>query len=205
MSHLTEEQLNLYLDNELSTVERDAVEAHLANCNECRAEVAALQRLFTALEELAHEPAPDLVPGVLAHIRSHRKFAGQEAPRFRPLWLIPTLQAIAALLLFAWGRTRLSGYWAAIVDALTRGRLGQLWAWVSAWAVGEWAMLRAWPSTAWAEFQGWIAWLPTLGDLRFSPTQLAVLGTALVSLWLVGNAVLLHYALLNGQGKRQLG
>lgn len=205
MSHLTEEQVNLYLDDELSAIERAAVEAHLAGCDECRAEVAALQRLFTALEELAHEPAPDLVPDVLTRIHPRRRLVGRGLTRFRPLWLIPALQAAAALALLAWGRTQLAGYWVSLVDTLSLGRLGEMWARASVWTVGQWAVLRVWPSIAWAGLQGWIARLPTLGGLHFSPTQLAVLGTALVTVWLVGNAVLLYHASLNGQGRQQPG
>ena len=49
MAHLTEEQLNLYLDNELSTPEHTVVEAHLADCSACRSELASLEILFFAL------------------------------------------------------------------------------------------------------------------------------------------------------------
>jgi anti-sigma factor RsiW len=74
MSHLTEEQLNLYLDDELSTVERAAVEAHLAGCDACRTELASLRALFTALDALQPAAlAADLTPVVLRGVAAERR------------------------------------------------------------------------------------------------------------------------------------
>ena len=74
MAHLTEEQLNLYLDNELSTPERAIVEAHLADCEACRSELASLEILFFALHSLQSEALDsDLTPQVLREISSERQ------------------------------------------------------------------------------------------------------------------------------------
>jgi len=90
MSHLTEEQLNLYLDNELSTSECAAVEAHLVGCDVCRAELASLQALFTALDALQPDAlAADLTPVVLHAVAAERRRA---VWRQRISWLVPTLQ-----------------------------------------------------------------------------------------------------------------
>ncbi len=192
--HLSEAMLNMYLDGELSAGERDRVAAHLAACEACRAEMLALQRLFTALQDLAPALAPDLVPGVLARIQPRRLRV-----RPRSLWLVPALQAAAALALLAWGWTRLVGCWAVVSDVLSPGTLADVWADVSGWMAAQWATLPAWPNTAWAEVQEWAAQLPTFGAMPLSLTQLTVLGVALAVLWLVGNVVLLRRALLNGQ------
>ncbi len=49
--HLTDEQLNEYLDNE-STDERAQIESHLSSCDECAARLSTLQNLFAELESL---------------------------------------------------------------------------------------------------------------------------------------------------------
>ena len=53
--HLSEEQLNEYLDHE--TDDRSSIEQHLASCAECMGRLAALQALFSEIESLAELPA----------------------------------------------------------------------------------------------------------------------------------------------------
>ena len=48
--HLTEEELNEYLDNEIQ--DRARVELHLSLCKECTTRLAALQVLFNEIESL---------------------------------------------------------------------------------------------------------------------------------------------------------
>jgi len=48
--HLTEEELNEYLDNEIQ--DRQRVELHLSACKECAATLATLQALFAEIESL---------------------------------------------------------------------------------------------------------------------------------------------------------
>lgn len=48
--HISDEQLNEYLDNE--TNERVQIESHLSACRECSARLSALQALFTELDSL---------------------------------------------------------------------------------------------------------------------------------------------------------
>ena len=48
--HLTDDQLNEYLDNE--TAERAQIELHLDSCDECAARLSTLQDLFAELESL---------------------------------------------------------------------------------------------------------------------------------------------------------
>src|SRR5689334_20444901 len=94
--HLTDEQLNEYLDNESS--DHAMIEAHLETCDECATRLSDLQTLFTVLDSLpavalSHNlreaspcnvarfpPRPSLVP---------------QLPRW--LTLTATLQAVVAL------------------------------------------------------------------------------------------------------------
>jgi hypothetical protein len=192
-NHLSEEMLNMYLDGELSKGERDCVETHLATCEACCSELLELQTLFGALDELAPAPAPNLVPGVLDQIRPRRKVA-----ELWP-WSIPALQTATALTLLVWGWTRLVGYWGIAVDTVSFARPRDTWTWVSGWAAERWTALYGWLDVGRFEFQRWSIRLPTFSGLHLSPTQLAVLCALLAALWLVGNAVLLRRALLNGQ------
>ncbi len=192
-NHLSEEMLNMYLDEELSKGEHDCVESHLVICETCRSELLVLQVLFGSLDELASVPAPDLVSGVLTQIRPRRKVANLWP------WSIPALQAAAALALFAWGWTRLAGYWGSVVDTVSPARLRNAWTWVSGWAMERWTALYDWLDVGRLEFQRWSIRLPAFSGPHLSPTQLAVLCILLATLWLVGNAVLLRRALLNGQ------
>jgi anti-sigma factor RsiW len=69
MNHLTFEILNALLDQQLTPRARDDAQAHLAACAECRAELAALERVSIALTSLAPDPLPaDLTLRVLGQI-----------------------------------------------------------------------------------------------------------------------------------------
>jgi len=46
--HLTAEDVAAFLDRRIAPVERNGVEAHLADCQQCREEVAAVKRLLVA-------------------------------------------------------------------------------------------------------------------------------------------------------------
>jgi hypothetical protein len=86
--HLTDEQLNEYLDNE--TTERAQIETHLASCADCAARLIALQVLFAEIEslpevELARPLAPRLAPQAFS----------------LPRWLTLTASLQAALALIA--------------------------------------------------------------------------------------------------------
>ncbi|HUN34778.1 MAG TPA: zf-HC2 domain-containing protein [Trebonia sp.] len=66
MSHLNE-QLSALVDGELSGTELDRVNAHLAACEQCRAEAAALRLLKRELRGLAAtRPSPELTRRLLA-------------------------------------------------------------------------------------------------------------------------------------------
>jgi anti-sigma factor RsiW len=197
--HLSEDVLNMYLDGELSGGERDRVEVHLAVCDACRVEFSALQQLFVALDELVPARAPDLVPRVLSRIESPLPQPRMPASRLRPLpWLTAALQAIAMMALLAWGWRQLTDQWSMVNDSFLPEAVNAAWSQASVWAQTQWTAISAWPSTAWAEVQAWLTRLSTSADLPLPLNQVAVLGVALVFVWLLGNVVLLRRAMLNG-------
>jgi anti-sigma factor RsiW len=197
--HLSEELLNMYVDGELSTRERNLVEAHLTSCNACQDELSALQQLFVALDDLGPAAAPDLVPSVLKRVGSPphpRAVAG--GLRALP-WLTAALQAIAVLALLVWGWSHLADLWSAVNGSLLPETVSAALSRVSAWASTQWTTLSAWPRTVWTETQAGLARLSTSTNLPFPQTQLVMLAAVLVVVWLLGNALLLRRALLNGQ------
>ena len=95
--HLTDEQLNEYLDNE--TTERLQIESHLSSCGECAARLTALQTLFNEIESL---PELELTHSIAARFVSTSLNAGIPTPNLPaqlPRWLTLTviLQAAVAL------------------------------------------------------------------------------------------------------------
>ncbi len=98
MTHLTDSQLNEYLDRALGRSERQAVEAHMAGCGECRARLAELQRLFASLENLPERKLQsDLSAGIL-----ERLFQDAPSPRPAPRLWTPAFAAQLGLVLGAW-------------------------------------------------------------------------------------------------------
>lgn len=69
MKHLTEDQLNEYLDNLLDEQTLQSVEAHLFQCADCRNQMEALTQVFIDLDNLPEIPLPrDLTPAILAKL-----------------------------------------------------------------------------------------------------------------------------------------
>lgn len=87
--HLTDEQLNEYLDN--ASTERAFIETHLDSCDECAARLSTLQTLFADLDSL---PEVTLSRDIAARFRPRPSLPAQ-LPRW--LTLTATLQAAAAL------------------------------------------------------------------------------------------------------------
>ena len=202
--HLSEDLLNMYLDGELSDGERDSVEAHLAVCNACQAEFSDMQQLFVALDELAVAAAPDLLPGVLKRVGSQPTRPQLPASGFQALpWFTAALQAITAMALLAWGWRHLANLWSTVRNAIPAETVRSMWPQVSGWAMAQWTALSAWPGAAWAEILTWMTRLSSSIDLPLPLTQVAVLGVALVFVWLLGNGVILRRARLNGQIRTQ--
>ena len=102
--HLTDVQLNEYLDNETTTEERTQIEAHLSECDECAARLTALQSLFDQIEsisdiELTHSIAARFIPT-----------SGLPLPLPRWFTLTATLQAAFALIIILLATPVISRY-----------------------------------------------------------------------------------------------
>ncbi len=106
--HLTEEDLVLYRYQE--SPDREAVARHLATCADCRAEYAALDRIFAAVDAPAPEPGPAYEREVWARIQDRLApnpgaaaphGFGTWAPLTRWIWPQLALAASVALLLIA--------------------------------------------------------------------------------------------------------
>lgn len=174
--HLTDEQLNEYLDNE--TVERAVIETHLAACDECAARLSALQTLFAELDAL---PDVELT-------RSFNDVSLWEAARFTPhpdlaqqppawLTLTATLQAVVAVLALAVA----SPFLVRLLPALPAVSVADL-------------LLKA--ETLWLALLDLFASLripavpqPTLPELPNLALTAVLIASSL--LWLVGNGLLL--------------
>jgi hypothetical protein len=77
MNHLTESQLNEYLDNTLRMPEQQLIEIHLSGCADCRDKAEALRSLFQTLDELPEEALHhDLTPLVLHHLPEQKIHPG---------------------------------------------------------------------------------------------------------------------------------
>jgi predicted anti-sigma-YlaC factor YlaD len=94
----THPDLQRYLDGDGRPAERARVEAHVAQCRTCAAEVRAFRALFAAVRTLP--PAPVAPPPFLA-ARIVAAVAAERAARRRPRWLevLGTLYAGSAVAL----------------------------------------------------------------------------------------------------------
>jgi len=94
MNHLSDFQLNEYLDHILDESTRRALESHLETCPDCRARLEELQLVSAHLANL-HEVklSHDLTTSVMAHLP-------QEEPRTWKLFFAAQLGAALGALLF---------------------------------------------------------------------------------------------------------
>ncbi len=77
--------LSPYVDGQLSSDERDQVDAHLQSCVQCQGALASLQQMLQTLHAMGTPEAPDLLPGI--HARLSRKPAWRRfAQRFIAPW-----------------------------------------------------------------------------------------------------------------------
>jgi len=100
ISHPTDADLNAYADDELDAYARLRIEAHLASCDACRAEVEAIRALVAAVGELPRAIAPtrDLRAGIAERIARAQP---AETVRPRRTLRVPAMLAAAAVLVVA--------------------------------------------------------------------------------------------------------
>jgi hypothetical protein len=201
MSHLTEEQLNLYLDNELLPGERATVEAHLAGCEACRIELVSMQTLFTALDTLQLETlAADLAPLVLDDIATERQRAIR---RQRMGWLASGLQGVVVILLLFFGRSALAMRYDELAQHIPAETLYATWANTLAQSSIFWiATITRW-QTWWSETitslldlpaalgQTTSQW-PQFSGLGLTTPQITTISLVAILMWLAGNSILLR-------------
>jgi len=69
MNHITDSQLNEYLDQELDGALREQCDLHLSSCTDCRARLEELKRLFSDMAGLHEvEPPRDLTTSVIERL-----------------------------------------------------------------------------------------------------------------------------------------
>jgi len=167
--HLTEEQLNEYLDNE--STERAVVEAHLSSCDECAARLSTLQNLFTELDSL---PELELTRDLAAPFIPRPSLPAQ-LPKF--LTLTVTLQAAAALVVSILA----APFFIKVLPAIEMPSFGKVFIQIQA----QW--------TAWLDVLSNIQ-MPTIPTFSFELSSLYLMSAlvAVSMLWLVGNGLLLR-------------
>ncbi|MGH7568329.1 MAG: zf-HC2 domain-containing protein [Gemmatimonadales bacterium] len=73
MSDQWTDRLSEFIDGSLAAGEREALEAHLPTCADCRTTLDELRQVVARAEALDdHPPATDLWPGIATRIGSHR-------------------------------------------------------------------------------------------------------------------------------------
>ena len=179
--HHDEWSLQEYLDGVLADEDRERLELHLAQCDDCAADFASLKILYSDLERLPDEP--------LAHDISTRviRFLALKEDRKPTLYLVITAQLAAAIIMIAaiWPRISL--------ELVNRYSLVQLLE-----PLRNFADLSTQGILFMREFLNWIhfQWIATLSmpaidwPITGLPLALAVGGMTL--LWLLGNGLLLR-------------
>jgi anti-sigma factor RsiW len=128
-NHMTE-WLNAYLDGELKGGRLHQVEAHLAECAECQAELQSLQNLSGLLHEI---PAPEFIPSerfaaqVSLRLPHGQPRATKRKAQEAGWWMIP----VSLLLLWAIiGTSEVVGYVISTADRLGMLSLSGAPAWL---------------------------------------------------------------------------
>ena len=168
--HLTDDQLNEYLDNE--STERIQIETHLSSCDECAARLTALKALFAEIESL-----PELE---LTHNIATRFSPTPSLQQQLPAWLTltATLQAALALITVIIAAPFITNLLPAIETPSLTDIFLQL--------QSQWA---AWLNLL-STFQ--LPTVPQLPALEISSLMLTLTLAGVSILWLVGNGLLLR-------------
>lgn len=203
MDHLTEEQLNEYVDHLLSGAEAEAVERHLLGCAACQEKVGEIQQVFTALADLPEVAfQKDLAIRVLRLVEPPPiTLSDRQPPRVLPKWLPGLAWTIAALqiplagLTLVYARPMLRAWLAPIESFFNQPWQGlSLNTWLSGWwnklnASGMIQSLLAWSS----QVQQAIENLSTPLRVPNWNTQEGILIlVVLLAAWAAGNYLLFH-------------
>jgi len=175
--HLTDDQLNEYLDNE--STDRAQIESHLSSCDECAARLSTLQNLFAELDSL---PELALTRNLAAPFMRTRSLPAQ-LPTWLPLTV--TLQAAIALVALIAAAPFVIQLLPDIETPSLSHVLIQLQTQWTAWL----DLLSTLRLSSGQEFQ-----MPSLPAFSFELSSLYLMSTLVVvsMLWLVGNGLLLR-------------
>jgi len=181
MTHLTDELLNEYLDNELA--DRARVDDHIAACADCAARLAALQALFTELESLPEEKlSRDFRVASLGDAARFIRTSSLPAPLPRSLRLTVILQTVAAVVALVLAAPFVTEFVAPYLATLQLPSFTEVLIQIQT---------------------QWITWLDTLSQLQlptlpeipvveFSSLVIMLTLAGVSTLWLVGNGLLLR-------------
>ena len=176
--HLTEVQLNEYLDNAIE--DRANVEMHLSSCTDCAARLNALHTLFTEIESLPELVLSRSLVAPVTHRLSDAGAAFFGVPRWLTLTvgLQAVLAGIAAVIAIPYVIELASSSMPVLQTPSLTETLFQLQAQWTAWL----DML--------SKFQ--IPTLPELHVVEVSSLFLMFTIAGISMLWLVGNGLLLR-------------
>ena len=168
--HISDVQLNEYLDNE--SAERTQIETHLSSCDECAARFTALKTLFT---EIASLPELELTHSIAARLAPTPSLQPQ-----LPTWLTltATLQAALALLTVIMAAPFITELLPAVQTPSFADVLIQI---QSQWLT--WLDLLS-------TFQ--LPTLPQLPVIEISNLMITLTLAGISMLWLIGNGLLLR-------------
>jgi anti-sigma factor RsiW len=96
-----EVRLSAYVDDEVSDRERRRIEAHLAHCGECRAELRALRWTVSLLRQAPPVKAPRLFVVREADLAKERRPARRRAPLLVTQWATAAVALLFVLILGA--------------------------------------------------------------------------------------------------------
>jgi hypothetical protein len=172
--HLTDEQLNEYLDHE--TDDRASIELHLSSCVDCAARLSALQDLFAELGSL---PEVELPRPLAARFVSSRSLPARLP---RSLTLTVTLQAALAVVAVIVAAPFVMQFIAPYVSSLPAPSLADVFIQLQT----QWTF---WLDTV---SQIHMPSIPEIPVVRLSNlfSIFTVIGVSL--LWLIGNGLLLR-------------
>lgn len=174
--------LQEYLDDVLADEDRERLELHLAQCDECTAKYASLQYLYSEMERLPDEP---LAHDISARVIRSLALKEDRKPR---LYRVLTAQLAAAIIVFI-------AIWPKIsLELVNRYSLVQLLE-----PLRKLAELPAQGILFMREFINWIhsQWIATLSmpaiDWPITGLPLALAVAGMILLWLLGNGFLLRH------------
>lgn len=182
MNHHDEWSLQEYLDDVLVDEDRERLELHLAQCDDCAAKYASLKYLYSEMERLPDEP--------LAHDISARVIRSLALKEDRKpyLYLVLIAQLATAIIVFAAIWPRISLELGSIGYSLVR-LLEPLQKFADLSAQGIFLM---------REFLNWIhsQWIATLSmpaiDWPITGLSLALVVGGMTLFWLLGNGLMLR-------------